>query len=215
MLVFNMDIIKNFVVFEGGDGSGTTTQLLMLEECIKREYCGKIPVFSTFEPTEGQIGRLIRAVLKKEMPVQSQTLAMLFAADRCEHLYGAEGIISHVNSGWFAASDRYVLSSLVYQGIECGEELPGFLNQYFPAPEITIFLDIEPKIAIERIKNRSSLEMYEYIEFQEKVRAQYKSVISKYQDSGAKVEIVDASKTAYEVADQVWSILCQLPIFKV
>jgi len=212
---FDMDIIKNFAVFEGGDGSGTTTQLLMLEEYIKREYGGRIPFFSTFEPTEGQIGKLIRAALKKEMPLQSRTLAMLFAADRNEHLYGEEGIISHINSGWFIASDRYALSSLVYQGIECGEELPDFLNRRFPAPEVTIFLDIEPETAIARIKKRSSLEMYEYIEFQEKVRAQYKAVITKYRAAGARVEIIDASKTANEVADQVWSILCQLPIFNV
>ena len=210
-----MDIIKNFVVFEGGDGSGTTTQLLMLEEFIKREYGGKIPFFSTFEPTEGQIGKLIRAVLKKEMPVMSQTLALLFAADRNEHLYGPEGIISHLNSGWFTVSDRYALSSLVYQGIDCGDEYTGYLNQSFPAPEITFFLDIEPETALGRIKNRSSFEIYEYIEFQEKVRTKYKSVITKYREAGAKVEIIDASKTAYEVADQVWSILCKLPIFNV
>jgi len=212
---FLMDIVKNFIVFEGGDGSGTTTQLLMLEEYIKREYGGNFPFFSTFEPTEGQIGRLIRSVLKKEIPMQSNTLAMLFAADRNEHLYGKEGILSQIKSGWFAASDRYALSSLVYQGIDCGEELPGLLNWRFPAPEITFFLDIEPKIALERIKNRSSLEMYEYTEFQEKVRSQYKALIAKYREAGARVEIIDASKTAQEVADIVWSILCQLPIFKV
>jgi len=210
-----MDVIRNFAVIEGGDGSGTTTQLSMLKERVKREYGGKLPVFFTFEPTEGQIGRLIRAALKNEMPLNPNSLAMLFAADRNEHLYGKDGILDRTNSGWFAASDRYAMSSLVYQGIECSDNLPDMLNRRFPAPEITIFLDIEPKTALARIKNRSSLEIYEYLDFQEKVRAQYKRVIEEYRAAGAKVEIIDASKTADEVADQVWSIICQMPIFKV
>jgi len=210
-----MDIITNFAVIEGGDGSGTTTQLSMLEERIKREYGSKLPVFPTFEPTDAQIGRLIRAVLKKEMPVNPHTLAMLFAADRNEHLYGKDGIIDRANNGWFVASDRFALSSLVYQGIDCNDDFPGLLNWRFPAPELTIFLDIEPDIALARIKDRSSLEIYEYVDFQEKVRAHYKLIINEYRAAGAKVEIIDASKTAFEVADNVWSIVSQMPIFKV
>ena len=210
-----MDIIKNFAVFEGTDGSGTTTQLSMLNDRIKHEYGEKLHFFSTFEPTDGQIGRLIRTALKGEAPVNPNTLAMLFAADRNEHLYCKNGIIDRAKNGWFVASDRYALSSLVYQGIECGEELPGILNWRFPAPEITIFLDIEPEIAQNRLKDRSSLEIYEYLDFQKKVRIQYKSVIEKYRAAGAKVEIIDASKPAAEAADQVWSILRQMPIFNV
>ena len=214
-IFFEMDIINNFIVFEGGDGSGTTTQLSMLEAMIKREYGGKLPFFSTCEPTDGQIGRLIRAVLKNELPVKPHTLAMLFSADRNEHLYGKDGILEHVNNGFFTACDRFALSSLVYQGIDCGDDLPDLINWRYPAPEVTIFLDIEPEIALERIKDRSSLEIYEYLGFQEKVRSRYKLMIEKYRAAGAKVEIIDASKTAYEVADQVWSILFQLPIFKI
>jgi len=207
-----MEILHNFVVFEGGDGSGTTTQLSLLAERLKK--IEKIVLFSTFEPTNGNIGKLIRSALKKETPVKPQTLAMLFAADRNEHLYGESGIIEHINRGEFAASDRYALSSLVYQGIECGDELPSFLNSPFPAPEITFFLDIDPEIALERMKERASLEIYEYREFQEKVREKYKTLIIKYREAGARVEIIDASKTASQVADQVWSILSEMPIFK-
>jgi len=210
-----MDTIKNFAVLEGGDGSGTTTQLLTIKERVEREYSGKLHFFSTFEPTGGHIGRLIRTALKGEMRIHPETLAMLFAADRNEHLYGENGIIDRARNGFFVASDRYALSSLVYQSIDCGDELPGILNWRFPAPEITIFLDIEPETAQNRLKDRSSLEIYEYLDFQKKVRVQYKSVIEKYREAGAKVEIIDASKTAAEVADQVWSILSQMPILNV
>ncbi|MCL2805611.1 MAG: dTMP kinase [Treponema sp.] len=202
-----MNIIKNFYVFEGGDGSGTTTQISLLAKRIKN-----IDFYPTFEPTDGQIGRIIRSALKKEIVIKPQTLALLFAADRNEHLYGADGILAQVDKGCLVISDRYALSSLVYQGIECGDELPGLLNSGFPAPELTFFLDIEPETAISRMKDRSSLEIYEYLDFQKKVREKYLSLIKGYK---ARVEIIDASKSASEVEDQVWNILRQMPIFNI
>jgi dTMP kinase len=138
---------------------------------------------------------------------------MLFSADRNEHLNGPHGIIEHVKKGHLVVSDRYVLSSLVYQGIECGDELPGFLNSRFGIPELTIFFDIEPDIALKRTKRRNSQEIYDYIEFQEKVREKYKSLIGTMCALGAKVETIDASKSMQEVADHVWSIVAELPIF--
>jgi dTMP kinase len=207
-----MEIISNFAVFEGGDGSGTTTQLAMLEERLKKAE--KPAFFPTFEPTTGQIGKLIRSALKKEAVFKPQTLAMLFAADRNEHIYGPDGILEHTNRGFLAVSDRFVLSSLVYQGIECGDELPMALNSLFPVPETLIFFDVEPETALERMKNRASHEIYEYKEFQERVRQKYKSLLGFYRENGVRVETVDASKSAQEVADRVWSILSQMPILK-
>jgi len=204
-------IIPNFLVFEGGDGSGTTTQLNMLAEQLKKH--GKKEFFPTFEPTDRQIGKLIRCALKKEVEIEPQTLAFLFAADRNEHLYAPDGILAHVNNGEIVISDRFVLSSLVYQGIECGEELPILLNSRFGIPELTIFLDIDPKIAMERMKGRTSLEIYEYGEFQEKVREKYKAIIHEYRACGARVEIIDASQSAQDVFSRVWSIVLEMPIF--
>ena len=206
-----MDIISNFVVFEGADGSGTTTQLTMLGERFKNTQ--KPAFFSTFEPTDGQIGKLIRAALKKEVTFQPFTMCYLFAADRNEHLYGDGGILTHAEKG-LVASDRYVLSSLVYQGIECGDELPQNLNFRFPAPEITFFLDIKPEIAYARMKDRTSLEIYEYPDFQKKVYEKYLSVLEIYRKNGGRVEIIDASKNIQEIAEEVWSIISQMPIFR-
>lgn len=205
-----MELTRNFAVLEGGDGSGTTTQLSILKNKIKNT--GKIPYFSTFEPTTGKTGELIRRALKNEITINPRTLCYLFAADRNEHLYGQDGIINHVKNGEFVICDRYVVSSLVYQGIECGDKLPESLNSFFPLPEITIFLDIKPEIAVERMKNRSSLEIYEVLEFQEKVYKKYISVLEAYGKKG-RVEIVDASKSVQEVADLVWGIIGQMPIF--
>jgi dTMP kinase len=201
--------IQNFVVFEGGDGSGTTTQLSILKEKLLKTQ--KIGIFPTFEPTDSQTGRFIRAALKKETTITPQTLCYLFASDRNEHIYGENGILSHTARGELVISDRYVISSLVYQGIECGDELPQILNSRFPNPEITIFLDTKPGAAIERMKKRPTLEIYEYLDFQEKVYKKYMSVLEVYGKT-ARVEKIDGSKSIAEVADQVWSIVSQMPI---
>lgn len=207
-----MEIIPNFAVFEGGDGTGTTSQLTLLKERLKDS---KKPVFfPTFEPTEGSIGSIIRKALKKEIAVKPQTLAMLFAADRNEHLYGQNGLVDAAQNGCLVVSDRYVPSSLVYQGIECGDELPLSLNSRFPAPEVLLFFDLDPKIALARLQGRSSLEMYEYLDFQAKVREKYLSLLNSYSGAGVRVEIIDASKNMQEVSEQVWSVLSKMPIFK-
>ena len=77
-------ILENFIVLEGLDGSGTTTQLEMLEERFKTLT---IPFFSTFEPTKSGTGELIREILKGKKKVHPDTIAFLFAADRNEHLH--------------------------------------------------------------------------------------------------------------------------------
>ncbi|MDR0316582.1 MAG: dTMP kinase, partial [Treponema sp.] len=116
-----MEILRNFAVFEGGDGSGTSTQLALLGQRISRE-CPNGPVFfPTLEPTEGPVGKLIRSALKRDISLRPDTLARLFAADRGEHLYAPGGVVERCKQGELVVSDRYALSSLVYQGIECGD----------------------------------------------------------------------------------------------
>jgi dTMP kinase len=209
-----MDIIPNLIVFEGGDGSGTTTQLNMLRDHMKK--IGNPLFFPTFEPFNGKSAsnscQIIRSVLKKEIKMSPEDLCRLFALNRKEHLYEQDGIMEHIEKGELVASDRYVISSLVYQGIECGDELPKALNP-FPAPEITFFLDVDVEIAHERMKERTCLEIFENMEFQKKVREKYLSVIKTYREEGARVEIIDASKTKEEVAGEIWSIIAKMPIF--
>jgi dTMP kinase len=207
-----MEILGNFAVFEGGDGSGTSTQLALLGQkftACRREN----PVFfSTSEPVEGPIGRIIRSALKNNPVLQPDTLARLFAADRGEHLYAPNGIVERCKRGELVVCDRYVLSSLVYQGIECGEELPRSLNECFPAPELLLFFDIDPQIALERLQSRPSLEIYEHLEFQKKVRERYHTLLGGYRDAGVRVEIIDASQRVEEAAAEVWSHVLKMPI---
>jgi dTMP kinase len=209
-----MEILNNFAVFEGLDGSGTSTQIALLEQNIAKRAFHNLVFTSTFEPTDGAIGRIIRSVLKKDIVIRADTLARLFAADRNEHLYAAGGIIERCQHGGLVVCDRYTLSSLVYQGIECGLELPRSLNDSFPAPELLLFFDIEPDIAQKRMSGRPSLEIFEHIEFQKKVRRQYHALFDEYRQAGVRIEIIDASKNVEKVAEDVWSEITKMPIIK-
>ena len=207
-----MEILGNFVVFEGGDGSGTSTQLALLRQKLA-DFHPKCPAFFiTAEPTDGPIGRIIRNALKKDLTLRFDTLALLYAADRGEHLYTENGIIERCTHGELVVSDRYVLSSLAYQGISCGEELPRSLNSSFPAPELVLFFYIDPRIAQERMNARSSQELFDAIEFQKKVRERYHILLAEYRDAGVRVAIINAADSVEQVAEEVWRQVSKMPI---
>ncbi|MDR2069044.1 MAG: dTMP kinase [Spirochaetaceae bacterium] len=219
-----MNILRNFVVFEGGDGSGTSTQIELLRNRLNPEKTPKIsggrrtgpdcPLFTTFEPTDGPIGRILRQALRGTLSLKPETIARLFAADRNEHLFGPEGIREHCLKGALVVSDRYVPSSLVYQGIDCGETLPALLNRDFPLPELLLFFDIDPNIALQRLETRSGRDFYERLDVQILVRKRYQALLPAYAAGGVRLEYLDASKPAEEVAEDVWRVLREMPIFE-
>jgi dTMP kinase len=199
-----MDTIPNFVVFEGADGSGTTTQLDLLEEFFHGRHSRELPrLHRTAEPTGGPIGGLIRRSLRGETRLNAMTLAYLFAADRNEHLFAPDGIIERCGRGELVVCDRYVLSSLVYQGLTCGEELPATLNAAFPLPELLLYFDIDSELAAKRMENRPVKDIYEYLEFQMKVRQRYQALLPRFAAVGVRVANIDASQSATDVAAAV------------
>ena len=156
-------ILKNFIVFEGIDGAGTSTQIKKICERNPQKF------FQTAEPTSLETGKFLRKMLGGEFSVDEKTNSFLFAADRAEHLYGKNGIIEQINNGKTVISDRYLFSSLAYQSISCGEELPKLLNSTFPLPEILFFFEIDPEISLKRVDSRNEKkEIYEKIETQKK-----------------------------------------------
>ncbi|MDR3171154.1 MAG: dTMP kinase [Treponema sp.] len=206
-----MHITPNFIVFEGGDGSGTTTQLAL----VQKRFASLVqPVYTTFEPTNGPVGQLIRSCLRGDLMVAPSTLALLFAADRNEHVHGPGGILERCTQGELVICDRYVLSSLVYQGIACGGDLPERLNAPFPAPESLFFFDIDPAIAGKRMETRPVKDIYEYLDFQIKVREAYHALLPRYADAGVQVELIDASMPPEAVAETVWRGLQKMPIMR-
>ena len=192
--------LKNFVVFEGIDGSGTTTQLAMLAQALTIKGILFRP---TAEPTSRPEGQLIRRILRGEIDADPGTVAYLFATDRHQHLHGADGILSAILEGAFVFCDRYILSSLAYQGITCGEELPLHLNSRFPRPGLTIYFRIDPERSMERVLRRESLEIYEKLHMQQLVSAAYDRIVEEKRSRGWNIATVDASLDIPEVGAQV------------
>lgn len=205
-------MLKNFIVFEGIDGSGTTTQIKKLAERFPKEK-----VFVSAEPTKNETGLFLRRMLKGEFSVNEKTASFLFAADRCEHLYGKDGILEQIQNGKIALSDRYLFSSLAYQSVSCGKDFPEHLNSLFPLPEILFYFKINPEISISRVTERGEkTEIYEKIEFQKKTAALYDQVINSYRQTeksqGMKIITIDAEKPIDEISEIIWSSLKNIPI---
>jgi dTMP kinase len=195
------EILERFVVFEGIDGTGTTTQLARLQQRLAAAAC---PHAVSCEPTNGPIGKLIREALAGTVALHPQTVARLFAADRGEHLYGHGGIVSATAAGLLSISDRYLFSSLAYQGLTCGQELPAVLNAGFPLPRLLLFFDLDPEAAMDRMAGRSKLDIYENLAFQRQVAAAYRQTIAAFEDTGMRIVRIDAAMKPEAVEKAVW-----------
>ncbi len=197
-------ILPGYIVFEGLDGAGTTTQALLLAETMKRSG---IPVWPTFEPTSGDVGVLIRRILGASIECHPGTLAALFVADRYEHLYGKGGILSRLQKGFKVIGDRYLFSSLAYQSLDVDFEHVYEINSRFPLPGHLIFLDMEPEECERRMNGRESRELFENIEMQRRVRALYERTLELYRDRGMNIHRLDGLLPREDLAEKVWSIL--------
>ena len=158
-----------FLVLDGIDGSGTTTHSKMLVSYL--EMLG-LKVHLTHEPSKNEIGLLLRQYLKNN-EIPPSTDALLFAADRDLH-YKKE-IKPKLDQGYIVISDRYIESSIIYQSVQTDEisiEWIKQINKFAGSPDLTIILDIDPKISLAR-KTQGILEKFEETNFLDKVRTLY------------------------------------------
>lgn len=194
-----------FIALEGIDGSGTTTQTQLLISWLQSR---QIKAVGTSEPSGGPVGTLIRGALTGRVrlpdsaggaPLTQQTIALLFAADRLDH-YQAE-IDPALKKGLWVVSDRYLDSSLAYQGALIEEDWVAEINRYAPRPDLTIYLDIDPETALERIAaSRSGTELFERKDTLTQVRAQYQKL---YRTSTAKVVLLDGSASLDSITQEI------------
>jgi dTMP kinase len=190
-----------FIVFEGIDGSGKTTQSKLLFELLSKE--GK-QVIWTKEPTDGDIGSLLTKKYLKEVDLPIVD-ALLFAADREEHL--KDMVIPALSQGKIVISDRYYHSTLAYQQAQ-GLELKWLLelNKNFIKPDLTIIIDLEPEIAIERIEKDKKRKIedrkkFEKLEFLKKVRKNFLDLPKILKDE--KIVVIEGNKEKEEVFEAV------------
>ena len=181
-----------FIVLEGIDGSGTTTQLKYAAEWLERK--GEL-VHTTREPTDGPLGLMLRQILRgrlvstpgavsgdaKPQPMDPAAVALLFAADRLDHLHNE--VLPHLEAGRHVICDRYVLSSLAYQSLETDLRFVRNINEKALAPDLTIFLRVRPDVAMQRIETtRTTRDTFEQLPLQRKVAAAYDERLEGYRE---------------------------------
>lgn len=204
------DILDNFLVIEGLDGAGTTTQAGLLARRCETEH---ISCWLTSEPTTGNVGRLIRSYLRGDEPAHPDTMALLFAADRSEHVNAPEiGIRARSEKGQLVITDRYLFSSLAYQTVACSREFVEALNSRFPLPRLLIYIDVPVDECVRRLADRSHREIYELVDFQEQVRGRYEELLPRFEGTGMELVRVDGMAPASEIAEKIWTIVAGTPI---
>ena len=169
-----------FIVFEGIDGAGKTTQIGLLEQYLRGQ--GR-QVWCTAEPTDSVTGGLLRDALSGAVPRTACEMAALFALDRIHHnVRPVCGIAAMLRGGRDVICDRYYYSSMAYQGSETDPDWVRRMNLDCPEirrPDLCIFLDLTPEQSMERIRRgRATQEIYETQERLEAVRERFLQVIT-------------------------------------
>ena len=190
-----------FIVFEGIDGSGKSTHIRLLCRDLREQGHD---VLWTSEPSRGRIGRFIREyVERRRSRLPPEVEALLFAADRFQHVRRI--IEPGLERGHIVVSDRYIHSSLAYQGAE-GVSLGWIreLNMFAPMPDLCILLDVSPETGLGRMRRhrRTVFEVYTY---QQKVRALY----LQFAEQGELVK-VDADRPVDEVQGDISALVQDL-----
>jgi len=179
-----------FIVLEGLDGAGTTTQARLLQTWLS-ETAGA--THQTQEPSPGPAGAQIRSILTGRLKTDSETLALLFATDRLDHLHHARsGITRLLNSGCHVICDRYYLSSLAYQSMDVDFNWVYQLNSRCVRPDLTLFLQVPVETCIKRITvNRGfHYELYEKAEKLARANEYYNTSMEYLQQEGECIHIV-------------------------
>jgi dTMP kinase len=207
--------LGRFVVIEGLDGAGTTTQSALLAGRLRRD--GR-RVHLTAEPSSGPVGALIRQVLRGRIgggrggkhAFDPWALALLFAADRRDHFHTeiAPKIVDDVD----VVCDRFTMSSLAYQGAQLRDVrwIEG-INREAADATVVIFLRVRPEVALRRRRAASiDREIFEVDAFQREVARSYDQAIRRLRRAGERVVEIDGEAPVEQVAEAVWRVVRDL-----
>lgn len=199
-----------FIVFEGLDGAGCTTQLNMLESRLTRQG---FPVTSTKEPSNGPFGATIRLVIEERLKSDPVALALAFAADRIDHLRNdANGIVKSLNEQKVVLCDRYVLSSLAYQRVFIEDpDWLAWINKFAFPPDLTVFIDTPVEECLQRIAARSSNdELFHKRNVLMQVRENYVDLFKHRHKAASHILTIDGTLTREEQHEQVMAAATKL-----
>lgn len=201
-----------FITFEGLDGSGKTTIIWKVIEFLNQTVM-KDHFIYTREPGGNRISEAIREIIlsKQNTAMDARTEALLYAAARRQHL--VETVLPALDAGQLVLSDRYVDSSLVYQGAgrEIGMQKIAAINEFATdglTPDLTIYFEVEPQVGLARIQQNRQDEVNrldeEQIDFYERVHSGYLKLA---QENPNRIKVVDASRSIEEVKAEVLAII--------
>ncbi|MEK7072782.1 MAG: dTMP kinase [Patescibacteria group bacterium] len=186
-----------FIAIEGLDGCGKTTQVIKIENYLKKI---KKPFKLTNEPTNNVIGGIIKAYVEGDIKLSSPvSLQLLFAADRANHL--EKEIIPNLQNGINVITDRYFLSSLAYGALNIADDKWLYnINDLFLLPDLTILIKTPTKTCVKRIRaNRLGMELFEDEDKLQKVWNNYERLSQKYPN----IAVVDGEKSEDEVFEEI------------
>ncbi len=200
-----------FIVFEGIDGSGKSTQMKLLAKKLEEKG---IKTRLTLEPTYGLVGGTLHDILSGKIKADPKVTAALFVADRLDHLTNDEdGVLKSLDAGETVICDRYYFSSYAYQSTEVPSEWVIEANKLCAdtlKPDVTIFIDILPQVAMERIlANRDTVEIYETEEKLTKIRDSYFAAFERMKDC-ENVKIINGERTVEEIAADIEKYILEL-----
>ena len=188
-----------FIVFEGIDGAGLTTQAELLEKYLRGK---NYKVILTKEPTNNLIGGLIRAALRKEWLTSNRTLQLLFSADRAHHL--EREILPALENGKIVISDRYFISTIAYGMVELEKEWLKALNSQFLLPDIIFIIDVPVEVSIERIKaSRFGFEFFEEKKKLEVIRNNFLELSKEYENCF----VINGNRSIEEIHQEIIKIV--------
>jgi len=182
-----------FIVLEGLDGAGTSTQCALLVEWLQQ--LGH-QVIATREPTDGPWGQQARHALRGDISLSPLSLAFTFMADRAHHLIELR---ERSVPGTVIISDRYFFSYLAYQQTDSSKSPEWFLKtvEPLPLPDLTVFLDVPPAVCVARMQQRSSqIERFEQLTMLERIDGAYRRIFIVYAQQGYNIVNIDGQPPA-------------------
>ncbi|MDY6938059.1 MAG: dTMP kinase [Cyanobacteriota bacterium] len=203
-----------FIVFEGVEGAGKTTQLHQTQEWLSNQLGKSTPIILTREPGGTQLGVRVRQLLleqPEEEPIRERTELLLYAADRAEHVAGF--IEPHLTRGAIVLCDRYTDSTIAYQGYGRGLDLDLIerLNDIATGglkSDLTLWLDLDPTLGLNRARQRGSIDRMEreHLGFHQRVRKGYAALAQAERNRIARIE---ATGTMAEVRGRIQQVFKQ------
>lgn len=166
-----------FIVLEGLDGAGLSTQAVLLAHHLKKEG---YPVLLTKEPTNSIIGGMAKAALRGEFSTSPRALQLLFCADRAHHV--EKDIEPALSRGKIVVCDRYLFSTLAYgYASSINYKWLRYINLNFRLPDLGIFIDVKPSTSVIRVSDEESgLQLFEEKEKLSSVRQAYSHIANEF-----------------------------------